>query len=124
MDASELTAIATAAATGDNGAAAAYTDAVTEAAADAGQPAAGFCGYHPEMGETQPVAHMEARLAHYGRHYYVYTPLTLKGRGVEFKEVFAGVPGSRKNGWNVYKVTERAMATLEKLYRVSFTMLL
>lgn len=118
-----INALATAA-TNDNGAAAAFTDAVTEAAMDAGQPVAGFCGYHPEMGEAKPVAQMEARLSHYGRHWFIYTPLTLKGRGIVAQGVFIGVPGSRRNGWNQYKVTEKAFAALEAKYRIASEMLL
>lgn len=111
--------LATAAGTGDNGAAAAFTDAVTE---EGGQ--SGFCGFYPEMGEAKPVAHMEASLSHYGRHYFVYTPLELKGRGIEAQGKFNGIPGSRKNGWNVYKVTLKAMDKLEAQYRVASEMLL
>lgn len=119
-----LAILADAAKTGDVAARAAFTDCVKEAAADAGQSEAGFAGFYPEMGEKPPVAHMEARLAHYGRHYFVYTPLELKGQGITSKGTFTGVSGSRKNGWNVYMVTTRAMAKLETKYRVSHEMLM
>ena len=39
--------------------------------------------YYPEMGEAKPLAQIEASLGHYGKHYFLRTPLTLSGRGVE-----------------------------------------
>lgn len=122
---SELLAAALAADPTDAGAAAAFTDAVVE---DAGA-GAGFLGYHPEMGEARPVAHMEARLSHYGKHYFVDTPLTLKGRGIEHLGAYtaARLVGGEKNrrcGWNEYKVTLKAMEKLQATYRISSEMLL
>lgn len=99
-------------------AAAAFTDAVTE---DGG--AAGFVGYHPEMGEARPVAHMEARLSHYGKHYYIDTPLTLKGRGIEYVGTETD-SRCRRAGWDKYKVTLKAFAKLETQYRIASEMLL
>ena len=34
--------------------------------------------YTPEMGERKPETVMEAQLSHYGKHYYINTPLELK----------------------------------------------
>ncbi len=85
--------LATAAGTGDTGAAAAFTDAVTEAALDSGRAATGFCGYHPEMGEARPVAQLEMRIGHYGD-YYVSTPLELKGRGITIDGWYAAPTGT------------------------------
>lgn len=126
MNATDLTALATAATTCPV-AALAFTDAVAEAAGDAGQAAAGFCGYYPEMGETKPVAQIHASLSHYGRHYFVKTPLTLKGRGIEALGAIAEgrlVKGSPFVGWNEYKVTLKAMEKLEAQYRIASEMLL
>lgn len=126
MTANELNTLAAAAVTCPV-AALAFTDAVSEVAADAGQAAAGFCGYHPEMGETRPVAQIHASLSHYGRHYFIKTPLTLKGRGIEAMGVISAdrlVKGSPFAGWNEYKVTLKAMEKLESQYRISSEMLL
>ena len=38
--------------------------------------------YTPEMGQRKPEVKMEASLAYYGKHYFVDTPLELKGRGI------------------------------------------
>ena len=108
---------------------AAFTDAVTEAAELTGGAAAGFCGYYPEMSEAKPVAQIEARLAHYGRHYFIKTPLTLKGRGIEFRGVLTadslvGGAANRLCGWNEYKVTLNAFEKLEAQYRIASEMLL
>jgi hypothetical protein len=111
--------LATAAASGDTAAAMAFTDAVKESGGEAG-----FKSYYPEMGEAKPAAQMEARLSHGGNHYFVDTPLTLSGRGIEYRGKFSGVPGSRKTGWNQYKVTCKAMEKLERQYSVSSESLL
>lgn len=111
----------------DIGTQAAFTDAVTEAAQEANLPTAGFCGYCPEMGDARPVAHIHATLSHYGRHYFLRTPLVLKGRGIESMGVLTAtrlVPGSKFVGWNEYQVTIRAFDKLKTQYRIASEMLL
>ena len=92
--------------------------------------APGLHCYHPEMGQKKPAAQIEAHLAHYGKHYFLDTPLTLKvGRGVEFLGVYKPehlTPGAgqRRVGWNKYKVTMRAFEAIREKYAVSLEMLL
>ena len=89
----------------------------------------GRLGYYPEMGEPKPEADMEASMAHYGRHWYLHTPIELrKGVGIRFIGVTEEshlVPAARhKAGWRNYKVTDRAFDILCKQYRISHEMLL
>ena len=43
-----------------------------------------YC-YTPEMGEQKPVnCQMEASRAYYGKHFFIYTLLEIKGRGITF----------------------------------------
>jgi hypothetical protein len=82
---------------------------------------AGHKSYYPEMGEAKPAAQIEAHLGHYGKHYYLNTPLTLSGRGIEFLETMTAanlVPGSRMVGWNRYKVTVKAFEKLAQQYAI------
>ncbi len=77
--------------------------------------------YCPEMNEARPAGSIEARMGHYGNHWYCDTPLTLSGRGVKFLETMTAatlVPGSRKVGWNKYKVTDAAFDKLCAQYDV------
>lgn len=87
----------------------ALADAITEALS----APVGFAGYHPEMGESRPLGHIEARMSFSGRHYYLHTFLALRGRGIEFRSRSAN---GRRNGMNEYKVTLNAYAKLEKRY--------
>jgi hypothetical protein len=80
--------------------------------------------YRPEMGEKRPEVQIEARLGHYGKHYFVDTPLVLSGRGIKHMGVFRGVPGSRKEGWQQYKLTEAAFEKLQAEHDVSYELLL
>lgn len=84
-----------------------------------------YC-YTPEMGKSQPECQMEATRAYYGKHYYIDTPLDLKGRGIKFLKQYK--PGdlltSRKNGWNHYQVTDLAFKKLEGQYTISMECLL
>ncbi len=80
--------------------------------------------YHPEMGDKRPDVLIEARLGHYGKHYFVDTPLVLSGRGVKYLGVFRGIPGSRKEGWQQYKLTEAAFDRLKEEYDIAYEMLL
>lgn len=89
----------------------------------------GLKGYYPEMGEIKPFALIEARLGHYGNHWYLKTPLTLKaGRGITHLRTLTSeqlTPQAQsKVGWNKYKVTEKAFEKLCKQYPVSSECLL
>lgn len=90
--------------------------------------AKGVHGYTPEMGDRKPNCQMEASLSHYGRHYFVDTPLDLKGRGIEHLNTYAEKdfvkPGNRKIGWHQYKVTTRAFEALQAQYSIGYEMLL
>ncbi len=85
--------------------------------------------HYPEMGEERPTAQIEASLCHYGKHWFLRTPLELKGRGIKFRgKITAGqVCGPRAAslvGQNEYYVTERAFDILCKKYTVSSELLL
>jgi len=86
----------------------------------------GIKPYTPEMGERKPSCKMEARLCHYGRHYYIDTTETLKGRGIEFIEKLASdrldTHGAYKTGWNKYRVTSRAFEMLKDRYPIRMEM--
>ena len=79
--------------------------------------------YCPEMGQAKPEkTHGNVQLARSrgGPHYYVETPLTLKGQGIRFVEIIQSAHltprGQYKAGWNRYWVTDRAMKVLEAQY--------
>lgn len=77
--------------------------------------------YYPEMKEAKPAGQIEASMSHYGKHWYCCTPLTLAGRGIRHLETMTAstlVPGSRKVGWNKYKVTDAAFEKLCVQYDV------
>jgi len=84
--------------------------------------------YYPEMGERKPAARMEARLGHYGKHYYVDTAEELKGRGIEYRRTYTAADltkaGQYKVGWHSYKVTTRAFEKLKAQYAIAYEMLL
>lgn len=80
--------------------------------------------YHPEMGEVKPLAQIEASLGHYGKHYFLRTPLTLSGRGVELLGTYTKEDSQRVQGWNRYKVTLRAFDAICERYKVSAQILL
>ena len=77
----------------------------------------------PEMGEGQPECQIRARIGHYGTHYYLDTPLDLKGRGITFMEKHEAknltASGQFMAGWNRYKATERAFKKLQEQYSIS-----
>lgn len=77
----------------------------------------------PEMGEGQPECQIRARIGHYGTHYYLDTPLDLKGRGITFIEKHEAknltASGQFMAGWNRYKATERAFQKLQEQYSIS-----
>lgn len=84
--------------------------------------AKGVHTFFPEMKEHKPNCQMEATLAHYGKHYFVDTPLELKGRGITHLQTYKGneftKPG-HKAGWHEYKVTARAFEKLKEQYSIS-----
>jgi len=88
----------------------------------------GIKPYTPELGEREPACKMEARICHYGRHYYIDTAETLKGRGIEFIEKLTSdrlnIHGDYKAGWNKYRVTSRAFEILKDKYPIRMEMLL
>lgn len=88
----------------------------------------GLRSYYPEMGEIRPFALIEARLGHYGQHWFLKTPLTLKGRGIKHIGVLTAErltpQAQKKAGWNEYKVTEAAFEKLCQQYPVSSESLL
>lgn len=89
------------------------------------ETAPGVHPYWPELKEQQPDCQIEARLGYYGTHYYVDTPLELKGRGIT--EVAASwIPGCRKQveNWRSYRVTKRAFEILKGKYSISMECLL
>ena len=84
--------------------------------------------YTPEMGDRKPVCKMEARLAHYGKHYFIDTTETLQGRGIEFLKKYAKdhlkINDYYKTGWNAYMVTLKAFELLKNRYPVAMEILL
>ena len=84
--------------------------------------------YTPEMGERKPNTRMEARLGHYGKHYFIDTTEILNGRGIEYLKTYTkndfNEDGYYKIGWYSYKVTERAFKYLETKYPISMKMYL
>ena len=66
---------------------------------------------------------MEAQLSYYGKHYFIDTPLQIKGRGITFIKTYKsnelGNHGQYKAGWNEYKVTKKAYEKLKEQYAIS-----
>ena len=86
---------------------------------------AGVHSYYPELGERKPEVKMEASLGYYGAHYYVDTPLDLKGRGITLLDA-SWVPGCQKEveGWKSYRVTKKAFEKLKAQYPIAMERLL
>ena len=86
---------------------------------------AGVHSYYPELGERKPEVKMEASLGYYGAHYYVDTPLDLKGRGITPLDA-SWVPGCQKEveGWKSYRVTKKAFEKLKAQYPIAMERLL
>ncbi len=85
--------------------------------------------YHPEMNEPRPAdAQIDARLSHYGKHWFLRTPLVIKGRGIVGLGVETAeslVPSAQhKAGWCKYKVTEKAFKAICAQYNVASELLL
>ena len=89
---------------------------------------AGVYSYTPEMGQQKPECQMEASLAYYGKHYFVDTPIELKGRGItllrQYEEKDFCTPGNHKVGWYEYCVTKKAFEKLKAEYSISMERLL
>lgn len=81
-----------------------------------------YC-YTPEMGQQKPDCQMEASRGYYGKHWYIDTPLSLKGRGITFLKKYTDndfyMPGNYRVGWNEYRVTDRAFDKLKEQYTIS-----
>lgn len=81
--------------------------------------------YTPEMGQRKPEVKMESSLAYYGKHYFIDTPLELKGMGIT--EVESNwVDGCQKQieNWRSYRVTKVAFEKLRTQYPISMECLL
>ena len=78
--------------------------------------------YYPEMNQDKPAANIEARMARYSNHWYIKTPLELKGRGIRFENTLTPEQlteqGQRLVGWHEYRVTDKAFETLCKKHDV------
>lgn len=69
--------------------------------------------YTPEMSQEKPEGcQIEAGLCYYGKHYWLRTPLELKGRGIREDE-------PTRNGLRSYTVTIRAFEKLKSQYIIS-----
>lgn len=84
--------------------------------------------YYPEMKETKPAAAFEARMSHFGRHYFVDTRRILKGRGIQFLRTLTAsdlVPEAQhKVGTYEYKLTITAFDALCQAETVNMETLL
>lgn len=81
--------------------------------------------YTPELNERRPETKMRARLAHYGKHYFVDTPIELKGRGITEKAAhWADGCKEQIEGWRCYLVTARAFEKLTAQYPISMKLYL
>lgn len=80
--------------------------------------------FYPEMGQKKPEdTQIDASLSHYGRHWFLRTPLELKGRGIvhlgtETAETLTPA-AQHKVGWHKYKVTEKAFEAICAKYSVA-----
>ena len=84
--------------------------------------APGVYRYTPEMGGQKPDCQMEASRGCYGKHWFIDTPLKLKGRGIEFIKEYQEKDFCSKDhrvGWNEYRVTNRAFEKLQEQYTIS-----
>lgn len=84
--------------------------------------AKGIHSFTPEMGQRKVNAQMDARLSHYGKHYFVDTCIELKGRGITFIKIYSAgdfIRPCHKVGWKSYKVTKAAFEKLKSQYSIS-----
>lgn len=80
-----------------------------------------YC-YTPEMGDQKPDCQIEASRGYYGKHWFIDTPLELKGRGIELIKKYQEKDFCSKDhrvGWNEYRVTNRAFEKLKEKYSIS-----
>lgn len=89
----------------------------------------GMIGYYSEMGEKRPAAAtIDATLSHTGKHWFLKTALTLKGRGVSLLRTLQAkdlVPQAQhKVGWHEYKVTDAAFEAIKTEHCVACEFLL
>ncbi len=82
-----------------------------------------YC-YTPEMGQEKPEkCQIEASLTYYRKHYFLDTPLHLKGRGIVFIKPYTAKEltqsGKYKTGWNEYRVTMKTFEKLKEQYAIS-----
>ncbi len=84
--------------------------------------------YHPELNEKKPQAQGEMRMSHNGRHYFLDTPLELRGMGIRYLATYKSTDltpaGQRKVGWHQYRLTERAATILTQQHDFSEELLL
>jgi hypothetical protein len=73
--------------------------------------------YYPEMHETKPKGQIDASLSFNGRHWYLKTELSLKGRGIRLVDL-------QSNGRKRYRVTEKALEKMATQYTVVSAVLL
>lgn len=81
----------------------------------------GTYSYAPEMGQEEPEGcQMEAGLCYYGKHYWVDTPIELKGRGITEQEAH-WIDGCKKQieHWRSYRVTKKAFEKLKEQYCIA-----
>jgi len=85
--------------------------------------AKGEHAYTPEMGQRKPNCQMRSQMCHYGNHYYIDTPLELKGRGIKHLKTLISdhltASGQYMVGWHSYKVTTAAYDKLKTQYSIS-----
>lgn len=72
----------------------------------------GLHSYTPELGQKRPDAQIDASLGHYGGHYFLWTELELKGRGI------TDITEDHHNRKR-YKVTRKAFEKLEESYSIA-----
>lgn len=77
--------------------------------------------YTPEIGQQQPEGcQMEARRAYYGKHFFIDSPIDIKGRGITAVEAH-WIAGCKKQieNWKCYRVTNAAFEKLQQQYSIS-----
>lgn len=83
----------------------------------------GVYSYTPEVGQQKPNCQMEASLSYYGKHYFVDTPIELKGRGITLVKQYTEKDFVDQNnyrvGWYEYQVTKLAFEKLKEKYSIS-----
>lgn len=83
----------------------------------------GVYSYTPEVGQQKLNCQMEASLSYYGKHYFIDTPIELKGRGItlvkQYTEKDFVNPDNYRVGWYEYQVTKLAFEKLKEKYSIS-----